>query len=345
MSPSRTAVESGSEGRVPGTNGTHPTGSHVESPRPGDSVVSFRPAHVDPAGGDPPARDPLGEGPASPPPAIRARVSLIVPTKNEATNIAWVLEQVPECVDEILLVDGHSTDATVVTAVATRDDIHVIQQEGTGKGDALRTGFLAATGDLIVMIDADGSMAPQEIPRFLYFLSDGYDFVKGSRFVAGGGSRDITRLRRAGNRVLVGLVHHLFDAPLTDLCYGFVAFHRRYLDYLDLTRTGFEVESQLVISAVHAGLRIAEVPSLEMPRRYGQSNLRTFRDGTRVLRTVLREHRSGLSGHLVQGARRVAHNAGLQADAPPAVTSSQPPVVDQITVPDQVEVTTEGPGS
>lgn len=239
--------------------------------------------------------------------ARTASVSLVIPTKNEAANISWVLEQVPACVDEIILVDGHSTDATLVTARSACSDLRVVMQEGVGKGDALRAGFRAATGDIVLMIDADGSMSPQEIPHFLYFLTHGYDFVKGSRFMAGGGSLDITPLRRSGNKALLRLVSSLYGTSLTDLCYGFIGFHRRYLEFVDLTLPGFEVETRMVISAVQAGLRIAEVPSLELPRRSGKSNLRTFRDGTRVLRTVLRTHETGLSGHAVQRVRRVVH--------------------------------------
>lgn len=252
----------------------------------------------------------------------RPTVSLVIPARNEASNIAWVLEQVPDCVDEIVLVDGRSTDATIVTARSVRPDIRVVHQEGVGKGDALRAGFLASTGDTIVMIDADGSMAPQEIPHFLYYLSHGYDFVKGSRFMAGGGSLDITRLRRTGNQVLMRLASRLYEAPLTDLCYGYIAFHRRYLDYVDLTTTGFEVETRLVISALQSGLRMTEVPSMEMPRRYGKSNLRVVRDGTRVLRTLLRTHENGVSGYAVQRARAWAHHRQTPAvTAVPAVTS------------------------
>lgn len=252
-------------------------------------------------------------------------VSLIIPARNEASNIAWVLAQVPSCVDEVVLVDGHSRDATVVTARSMRPDLRVVAQEGVGKGDAMRAGFLAAAGDVVIAMDADGSMSPDEIPHFLYFLSHGYDFVKGSRFMGGGGSTDITRMRRAGNRALLGLVNHLYDAPLTDLCYGYVAFHRRYLSFLDLTRPGFEVETQLTISALRAGLRIAEVPSMEMPRRHGVSNLRTFRDGTRVLRTVLRDHETGVSGYAVQSLRRVVHReASRAAIATAGVVVSQP---------------------
>jgi glycosyltransferase involved in cell wall biosynthesis len=221
----------------------------------------------------------------------RTSVSLVIPTKNEASNVAWVLEQIPTCVDEIVVVDGHSWDATLVTALSCRPDIRIVTQQGVGKGDALRTGFEISSGDLIVMIDADGSMSPREIPHFLYFLGNGYDFVKGSRFIGGGGSRDITPVRRLGNKGLLHLVNVLYGTQLTDLCYGFCAFHRRYLPFLDLTTPGFEVETALTISAVRSGLRIAEVPSLEMPRRYGNSNLRTFRDGTRILHTIIQGRR------------------------------------------------------
>jgi glycosyltransferase involved in cell wall biosynthesis len=239
--------------------------------------------------------------------APRSTVSLVIPTKNEAANISWVLEQVPDCVDEVIVVDGHSTDATLVTARACRPDIRVVEQERTGKGDALLAGFTAARGDVIVMIDADGSMSPAEIPHYVHFLENGYDFVKGSRFMGGGGSRDITHFRRLGNSALLHMVNRLFEAQMTDLCYGYCAFHRRYLEYLDLTTPGFEVETKMIIAALKSGLRMAEVPSLEMPRRFGHSNLRTFRDGTRVLRTVLREHQAGVSGHAVQSVRHLVH--------------------------------------
>ncbi|MGH3695526.1 MAG: glycosyltransferase family 2 protein [Pseudonocardiaceae bacterium] len=241
-------------------------------------------------------------------PLRRTTVTVVIPAKNEAGNIAWVLDEIPACVNEIILVDGKSTDATLVTARHCRPDVRVVVQQGAGKGDALRAGFQAASGDVIVMIDADGSMSPREIPHFLYYLANGYDFVKGSRFMGGGSSLDITRVRRLGNRALLQLVNTLYRANLSDLCYGFCAFHRRYLSFLDLTTPGFEIETQMTICAVRAGLRIAEVPSIEMPRRHGRSNLRTFRDGTRVLRTVLREHRSGISGHAVQRIRQMVHS-------------------------------------
>jgi glycosyltransferase involved in cell wall biosynthesis len=221
---------------------------------------------------------------------LTTRVSLVVPARNEARNISTVLTGIPDCVDEVILVDGNSTDATVAMAIHCRPDIRVVGQDVPGKGAALRAGFLAATGDVIVMIDADGSMSAEEIPHFLWYLEHGFDLVKGSRFVSGGGSSDITALRRAGNRALLATVNVLYDAQLTDLCYGFCAFRRCWLESLDLKAIGFEIETEMTIHALRAGLRVTEVPSFELPRRNGRSGLRTFRDGWRVLQTVV-QHR------------------------------------------------------
>ncbi|MFR9776595.1 glycosyltransferase family 2 protein [Micromonospora sp. MS34] len=219
----------------------------------------------------------------------RQTVSVVIPTLNEEKNIAWVLERIPPIVDEVILVDGHSRDRTVEVARAIRPDIVVRTQHCRGKGDAARVAFAAATGDLIVMIDADGSMDPHEIHRFVTPLMNGYDFVKGSRFLAGGGSTDLTPLRRTGNQALVRLTNSFFLVRFTDLCYGFCSFRRACLPALALTAHGFEIETELVVHALKANLRIAEVPSNELPRRCGTSNLRTFRDGQRVLRTLIRE--------------------------------------------------------
>lgn len=239
-------------------------------------------------------------------PPARPSVSLVIPVRNEARNIASVLEQIADDVHEIILVDGDSTDVTVITAQAYRPDVRVVPQQGPGKGSALRTGFQAATGDIIVMMDADGSMSPQEIRHYVHFLTNGYDFVKGSRFISGGGSLDITRFRQLGNWFLLTVFNTAYDAHLTDLNYGFCAFQRRYLEHLHLSATGFEIEAEMTVRAMQAGLRITEVPSLELPRRSGESNLHAIRDGIRVLRTVLRHHRSGVSGHLYQAVRQAA---------------------------------------
>lgn len=230
----------------------------------------------------------LGEGAPK-----RSTVSLVIPAKNEARNLATVLGEVPSCVDEVILVDGRSSDVTAQMAQSCRPDIRILSDAGPGKGNALRAGFEAAAGDFIVAMDSDGSMSPREIPQFVYFLENGYDFVKGSRFVGGGGSLDITRLRRIGNRGLLAVANFLYQVQLTDLCYGFFAFRRQYLAHLDLRSPGFEIETEMTVRALVSGLRVAEVPSLEMPRRSGRSSLHVMRDGQRVLRILLQERLGG----------------------------------------------------
>jgi len=217
------------------------------------------------------------------------KVSLVIPAMNEARNIGLVLARIPDRVDEIVLVDGHSTDDTIAAACAARPDVLVVRQHGRGKGAALRSGFEAASGDVIVMMDADGSMDPTEILKFVAAIEAGYEFVKGSRCVPGGGSEDLTMLRRVGNRALTSTVNLLFLVPFSDLCYGFVAFRKDRLVDLALSSRGFEFETEIAIRAIKAGLRIAEVPSHESCRRFGTSNLRTFRDGQRVLRMIFKE--------------------------------------------------------
>jgi glycosyltransferase involved in cell wall biosynthesis len=219
-----------------------------------------------------------------------------VPALNEGANIAHVLERVPEEVFEVVLVDGRSTDDTIANAKAARPDVVIVPQEGRGKGDAITSGMRAARGEIFVMLDADGSARPEEIMRFVEVLVAGADFAKGSRFLPGGGSVDITRFRALGNRVLTGLVNLLFRSRYTDLCYGYNAFWRSAADGLYLDADGFEIETQMNLRAISGGLAVVEVPSFEDARLSGVSNLNAFRDGWKVLRTILHEFGRGGRG-------------------------------------------------
>lgn len=252
--------------------------------------------------------------------AATVTVTVVIPTKNEARNVGWVLERLPEQVTEVVLVDANSVDGTVEAALAVRPDCVVVRQTRKGKGNALAAGFEAATGDYIVMIDADGSMDPAEIADFTAALDAGADYAKGSRFTAGGGSDDITRLRRAGNWGLNALTNVLFRSRYSDLCYGYNAFRRDCVAAFALptahgTTTaqwgdGFEIETMINVRVAVAGKKITEVASFEAERRFGVSNLNTFRDGFRVLGTIVDE-------------RRRASRASAAAAAP-AVTAAIP---------------------
>ena len=219
----------------------------------------------------------------------RPGVSIVIPTLNEERNVAWVLERLPDLVDEVILVDGRSTDRTIEVARAVRPDIRVVLEQQPGKGAALRAGFAAARGDYIVMIDADGSMDPAEIERFVDALQSGSDFVKGSRFATGGGTSDMSRIRKFGNDALRTAVNVLYRTNFTDLCYGFIGFRRERLGALRLGSQGFEIETEMIVRAVIASLQITEVASFEAERRHGESNLSAWRDGRRARRTLLRE--------------------------------------------------------
>jgi glycosyltransferase involved in cell wall biosynthesis len=234
-------------------------------------------------------------------------VSVVIPAKNEALNLPQVLTRIPAGMHEVILVDGNSTDETAAVARKLLPGIVVIGQTRKGKGNALACGFAASSGEVIVMLDADGSTDPAEIPHFVAALTDGADFAKGSRFMPGGGSSDISRLRQMGNFFLNRIVNLLYRTHYTDLCYGYNAFRRDCLPVMGLDPgrpgdapensmlwgDGFEVETLINVRIAKAGLRVAEVPSFERSRYSGASNLHAFSDGLRVLRTIHAERKRG----------------------------------------------------
>ena len=239
------------------------------------------------------------------------RISVVIPTLNEARNLPHVFSRLPADIYEVIVVDGHSVDDTIAVARQLRPDVRIVQQTRRGKGNALACGFEAATGDIIAMVDADGSADPSEIPTFVNALLRGADFAKGTRFAAGGGSSDITRLRRLGNRMLGTAVNLCHGTHYSDLCYGFNVFWQKYVPVLSLDVTsppaskgdgrlwgdGFEIETLIHMRVAAEGLCVAEVPSFEHSRIHGVSNLDAFSDGLRVLTIILVENRRARSRH------------------------------------------------
>jgi glycosyltransferase involved in cell wall biosynthesis len=233
------------------------------------------------------------------------RVSVVIPALNEARNLSHVLSALPADLHEVILVDGHSVDDTIEVAQQYRPSIRIVRQTRKGKGNALACGFAKVTGDIVVMLDADGSADPAEIPSFVGALVAGAEFAKGTRFAHGGVSSDITVLRRVGNTALNSLVNLLYGTSYTDLCYGYNVFWADLLPVFDLPAIhieglgdtdmvwgdGFEIETLINVRVAMAGAGIAEVGSAEKPRLYGRSNLNAFSDGLRVLRTIMAERR------------------------------------------------------
>ena len=219
--------------------------------------------------------------------SVKPTVTVVIPTLNESRNLPYAMWRLPECVTEVIVVDGRSSDDTALTAALMRSDVRVVMEPTKGKGAALKRGFSEATGDIVVMLDADGSADGGEIERFVDVLLAGADFAKGSRFLPGGGSGDLTRIRTLGNQTLTGIVNLICQTRFSDLCYGYNAFWRDCLDFIEVDVTGFEVETRLMMMVASAGLSMVEVPSWEYNRVHGVSNLKAVGDGWRVLRSIV----------------------------------------------------------
>ncbi len=226
-----------------------------------------------------------------------ARVSILIPALNEAENIEILLNKLAAILPgmaETTVVDGGSTDATV--RVATALGATVILQKGAGKGDALRQAFEGDhAGDIIVAMDADGSNRPEEVPQIIAAIVNGADIVKGSRFLKGGGSTDLSYIRKIGNKLFTFIVNHAWSGEYTDLCYGFMAFRQDALQKLmpSLESANFQIETEICIKAQKLGLKVVEIPSIELQRRYGTSKLRGFHDSLSIAKVLLRELFSG----------------------------------------------------
>lgn len=212
----------------------------------------------------------------------------MIPTLNEAGNVRPLLHGIRSVMGgyayEILVVDSHSKDGTA--RIAKSLGASVVFDDG-GKGSALIRGFAAARGRILIAMDADLSHRPQELRLLITAIETGYDMCSGSRFITGGGSSDMTAVRRFGNWAFVTLVNLIYGAHYTDLAYGYKAFTRKAIRRLRLTENGYGIETEMHVRAAITGLRVIEVPSFEKKRVWGSGKLSSLRDGLAILRTIL----------------------------------------------------------
>jgi glycosyltransferase involved in cell wall biosynthesis len=216
------------------------------------------------------------------------KVSIVIPTLNEEKNLPSLLDELKDIkkIKEIIIIDGYSSDKTV--EIAKKYNCKILFDK-KAKGSALRKGLDYATGDIIICMDADNSMLTREIPLLIAGIETGYDICMGSRFIQGGGTEDMSLIRKLGNKFFVKIVNFLWNMNYSDLCYGYRSFKKSCIKILDLKSNGFGIETEISIKAAKKNLKILEVPSYEKPRKYGNGKLRTFSDGMIILKTIFSE--------------------------------------------------------
>jgi len=204
-------------------------------------------------------------------------VSALIMTRNEEGNVADVVAAARRYADEVLVIDGHSTDNTRENA--TRAGGRVILDSGRGKGAGIRMGLHYASHPVVVIADADGSHDMADIPRLTEpIIANRADLVVASRLL--GGSDELhgnlsNYLRMVGAGFITLVVNLRFGTELTDIENGFRAIRKSIAPSLRLTANGFEIEQQMVLRALKLGYRVTEAPSHEFKRQSGESKLPT----------------------------------------------------------------------
>ena len=227
-------------------------------------------------------------------------VSIVVAARNESGHIQELIDRVPIMADrqELIFVEGNSTDDTWdVIRQAVRDysgdprmTLTALQQSGTGKGDAVRTGFDAATGEILMILDADISVPPEELPRFVEALRDNScEFANGSRLVYPMDAKAMRFLNLLGNKFFGYLFSYLLGQPVRDTLCGTKVLRRTDYQRIAANRSvigDFDPfgDFDLLFGAAYLGLRIRDVPVHYKERRYGETNISRFRHGALLLK-------------------------------------------------------------
>lgn len=217
-------------------------------------------------------------------------VSIVIPTLNEEYTIQDIIERCRPYADEILVVDGHSTDRT--RKIAEEAGIRVILDNKKGKGEALRRSIKFVTGDVIVFIDADGSHDPSDIPKLIEPIVRGEaDHVSASRLIGGsselhGGFDEFLRL--TGSSFITACINWRFKVRLSESQNGFRAIKRDVIERLELKENITTIEQEMIMKTLKKGFRMAEIPSHEHKRKMGYSKISVRKVWFRYLYTLVK---------------------------------------------------------
>lgn len=215
------------------------------------------------------------------------KISAVIAAKNEGDGIARIIKSVKPYVDEIIVIDGHSTDNT--KAIVKKEHAQFYLDDGKGRGNALMIGFQKARGDIIVIFDADGSHEASDIPALIKTIQHGADLAICSRRTGGSFDAEITiggLIRSFGADMLTYLTNIRFQTKFTDIIYSFRAIRKEIAISLPLKMQGFSTEQETVILCLHRGHLVQEIPSREKARGWGESKLQTI-VGIKLLATLL----------------------------------------------------------
>ena len=215
------------------------------------------------------------------------KISLVVFALNEIDGMRVVMPQIKkEWVDEIVVVDGHSTDGTI--EYCREHGYHVHVQKKPGMGACFVEAMEVAEGDVIIMFTPDGNSLPDKIPQLVEKMKEGYDLVIASRYLPPAKSEDDDLVTAFGNRMFTGLINFLFHGHATDSLVGFFAFRKRLFDELKIGETE-TWGPRLLMRCMKKGKRIEEIAANEPKRIGGARKMQPLRNGYWVLRMILKE--------------------------------------------------------
>lgn len=226
--------------------------------------------------------------------------SVVIPCRNERGNIEAAVRRIPKfCTDiEIIFVEGNSSDGTWDEVLRVKGaypqlNIKALQQPGKGKGDAVRKGFAEARGDVLMILDADLTMPPEDLPKFYEALSNGNgEFINGSRMVYPMESQAMQFLNHIANYLFARMFSFLLNQRYTDTLCGTKVLLRHNYEEITLNRSYFGDfdpfgDFDLIFGAARLNLKTAEVPIRYAAREYGETNISRFRHGWLLLRMVV----------------------------------------------------------
>ena len=215
------------------------------------------------------------------------KVSAVIPTLNEVSTIKMVLDSLPkDVVDEVLVIDGHSTDGTVELVKSLGYQVYF--EEGNGFGAAFATGAKKATGEIVVFINSDFSHDAADIPKFLEKIKEGYDMVMASRYMKGGGSEDDSLLHYIGNRIITFTVNLVHRTHFSDILYFYLAAKKEVFDRVETKAQGFEYCIYWPIKSHKGCFKITQIPSFERKRAGGKAKVNALIHGTKIFLSIFK---------------------------------------------------------